>query len=296
MAGIVVGVDGSPESATALAWAADEAAHRGESLLIHHSIHMPMVTMPFGEAVPLPPGDDIEQHARTLLATAHDKAVERSPSLDVRTELVLRPPSEALLTASRDATLVVVGSRGQGIIGTAFLGSVSVRVTSRAACPTIVVPKSFDDGASVGPVVVGVDGSAHGTAAARFALDHAHGHGRRVIAVAAYMAHESHIVPASSDLAERFFNELHLDAVQLAEHVIAGARQDHTRDVEVEIRAVHDFPSEALVTADSGASLITVGSRGRGGFRGMLLGSVSQAVLHHSDHPVAVIHAHRADA
>jgi hypothetical protein len=63
--------------------------------------------------------------------------------------------------------------------------------------------------------------------------------------------------------------------------------------IDVRTKLVHGHPAQALIDSSAGAELVVVGSRGRGGFAGMLLGSVSQAVLQHAACPVAVIRPHR---
>lgn len=275
---VVVGVDGSEDSAEALTWATRDAVRRGEDLRIVYCLHVPQVAPPFARSA-LPQEADFKEHADGVLEAAAAAARQTAPEhLDVHTEVRIRPPSAGMLEASAEASLVVLGSRGLGALDSVFLGSVSTRVSARASCPTVVVPPGGNGHASGRPVVVGVDGSAHSDAALRFALGEAvlHGcpltvvHGRRHRG-----AEEAESVGADDVVTEA------LDRV----------RADEFPEVGLETKLVDASPADAVVAAGRGAALTVVGSRGRGGFRGMLLGSVSQSVLHQSENAVAVVHA-----
>lgn len=295
MADVIVGVDGSAESATALEWAADAAAQRGSPLRIIYALHMPLVVMPFDRTVPLPPSDDLRDRAEALLKHAQEQAEHHVPGLQVRTELSLRPATPTLLSASEDADLVVVGSRGLGMFGSVFLGSVSTRVAARASCPTVVVREGSSSPNADGPVLVGVDGSVHGAAAMRFALREAKLRDAPVIALTVYSGPEYVVTLHDAKLAQRIDDDARRDATRLVADVLEQAREDDTANVDVETRAVPGHPPTVLADAGREAALTVVGSRGRGGFRGMLLGSVSLAVLHHATHPVAVVRATDGD-
>lgn len=288
MAHLVVGVDGSQESENAVIWATAEAQRRGADLVIIYGLHLPVVTVPFGGAVVLPPTDELEKYARSVLKAAAGTASAAAPELEVRTELELRPPADALLTASADADLVVVGSRGLSSLGAVFLGSVSTRVAAGASCPTVVIPPDADPTASAGPIVVGVDGSAHSDAALEFAVQQADRLGTTVVAVHAYTLSLAAVPITDPELAEELGQAQRHEAESLVAEALSrvGDRGDL-----VSSRIVIANAGEALIEAGRDAAMTVVGSRGRGGFVGMLLGSVSQAVLHHAHHPVAVVHA-----
>lgn len=286
---IVVGIDGSETSAAALDLAVDEAGWWDTSLLIVHAVSMPLVAVPFGSMVVVPPTDDLEKYSHAVLAEATQRAQDRSPGIQVQTASTVLPPAEALLRESAEATAVVVGSRGLGAIGTTFLGSVSTRVSSRAECPTIVV--SSAPAHPSGPIVVGVDGSPHAAAAAQFALAEAARRECDVIAVHAFALPMSGVEIDDDEDAARQRDAARRDAMTLLTETVEAARESRSSDVEVELRPIEAGAPDALTEAGSDASLTVVGSRGRGGFAGMVLGSVSQAILHHATNPVAVVHA-----
>ncbi|TDD65465.1 universal stress protein [Jiangella aurantiaca] len=272
---IVVGVDGSPDSGAALDWAAAEAELRGVPLHVVYGLWMPMAAVPFGRAATLPPSDELRAYAMDVLDTARQRAKETAPDLDVDTFLILRPPAQALLDASKDADLVVAGTRGLSTIGSLVLGSVSGRVATHATCPAVVVPP--DGTAGDGSVVVGVDGSAHGDASLRFALTEAGLRSARVVVVAAYRMRGHVAVP------ERQETEALVAAAVDRARAATGATVDVATVVEP------GDPADVIVGAASDASLVVVGSRGRSNVRSMLLGSTSRAVLHHATCPVAVV-------
>ena len=297
---VVVGVDGSPESGAALTWAARSAAARGESLRVVFALHMPLISVPFSGAAYVPPSEDLQEQAQRLLDTAAEQVSAVAPNVAVDTELHVGPPAEVLLQASHSASLVVVGTRGLGTMGSLFLGSVSGRLAARSSAPVVVVPPDAAAETSAGPVVVGVDGSAHAFEAMRFALSEAQRRGVGVIVVAAYHIPSSAIAFNPSAILADAGSMLHDAADETAREIIDRARRaagpEEGADVPVELRVVDGPAAEAIQSAAEGAGLVVVGSRGRGEVRGMLLGSVSHAVLTRAPWPVVVVHAPEATA
>lgn len=145
----------------------------------------------------------------------------------------------------------------------------------------------------MGPIVVGVDGSPAAAAALRWALNEAQLRGTTVEAVRAWtfpMADAIHAAAADilvQDIAQ--FSEEQLERV-----VADVAGPDPA--VKVERRVVEGPPARVLVDAAAGADLLVVGSRGRGGFAGLLLGSVAQQCVHHAPCPIVVIRDAGPDA
>lgn len=274
---LVVGIDGSDNAAAALEWSVTEASHRGDALKVVYCLHIPRPTASFAGtmAEPVPMRD----YAEGALTAAAETALGMDPELEVRTQLVMGQPAAGLLDASKDASLLVVGARGLDAFGSMFMGSVSMRVAAHATCPTVVVPTDGHRHDHSRPVVVGLDDAPHAIAALRFAAGMAGLHGTDVIAVHGRGDTSDLDLPRGVEESERAQAES-----QMADVI---ERADLDRDVTT--RVVAADPCDALLEAGENASVIVVGSRGRGGFRGMLLGSVSQSVLHGAKGPVIVV-------
>ena len=171
---LVVGIDGSEESASALAWAVEDARRRQLELELVYGLAIPVVSDAYGMVMTRPDIDELCRYSEGLLAAARASAEAMDPGVPVRTRLLNGPPAAVLIDASKEATGLVVGSRGIGAISGRMLGSVAVRVAAKACCPVYVIPTSYDPAAAAGdPVVVGVDGSAYGDAALRLGFDEA---------------------------------------------------------------------------------------------------------------------------
>jgi nucleotide-binding universal stress UspA family protein len=281
---IVVGFDGSPSAQDALEWAAAEATAMGRPLHIVHAFTWPMIGSSCGELAVGSADAGFLAAAERLLAEAETRARSLAPTIKITIQLIAAPAVSAMLRQAEDAELVVVGSRGLGGFTGLLLGSVGVALAAHAVCPVVVVHHGRDASrqTSTGPVVVGVDGLAS-AAAIRFAFHAASRRGVGLIAVRSWVApmraHEAAPVPI--DRIEESERQLLVQALQ-------GVRRTFP-DVHVECKLVHAHPGEALVIESAGAGLVVVGSHGRGGFAGMVLGSVSQAVLQHAACPVAVV-------
>lgn len=276
---LIVGIDGSENAAEALEWSVTEASHRGDALKIVYCLHVPMPTASFAgtKADPVPMRD----YAEGVLAAAAETAHGLDPELAVQTQLVMGQPAAGLVEASKDASLLVVGARGLDAFGSMFMGSVSMRVAAHAGCPTVVIPSNGHRHDHSRPVVVGLDDSPHAIAALRFAVGMASLHGTEVIAVHGREDTSDPGRPRGVEESER----------AQAESQLADVIKRANLDREVTTRVVTADPCDALLEAGENASVIVVGSRGRGGFRGMLLGSVSQSVLHGAKGPVIVVRA-----
>jgi nucleotide-binding universal stress UspA family protein len=134
---IVVGVDGSEPSQEALRWALGQAERIGAELRIFLACHVPPTS--YSPGVPLPSMLEMEQHGREALEDIVADVVGRESRVTIRKEIVAGPPVPALLTASRDAELLVVGSRGHGGFVGMLLGSVSSHCVAHASCSVVVV-------------------------------------------------------------------------------------------------------------------------------------------------------------
>lgn len=268
---IVVGYDGSSDSELALDWADELAAEQGRPLRVLISEVDPTQVLEATSEWHAAKMAELEADAKDRLAGARTR--------DTALELVSVPPSQALIDASAHAVAVVVGARGHSLLSGVVLGSVSQHVTRHASCPVVVTRTPYHPDSK--RVVVGVDGSNGSRKALEFAFDHASRSGSSVAAIHAWR-----------NLARGFPGEGLIEEIQAAERVLAEALAgfaDQYPDVEVSAEAIPVAPQRALADASQAAELVVVGSRGLGAFAGLLLGSVSQSVLHHAQCPVAVV-------
>jgi nucleotide-binding universal stress UspA family protein len=139
MGGIVVGVDGSENSLDALRWAAAEAKLRGAPLRVVGTFTTPIMSTGYEVAVPDP--DDLQAAAGTMLGAAVDTVREAGllDGVDLSTEVIEGHAGERLIALSREADLLVVGSRGHGGFMGLLLGSVTTYVVNHSVCPVVVV-------------------------------------------------------------------------------------------------------------------------------------------------------------
>jgi nucleotide-binding universal stress UspA family protein len=277
---VVVGYNGRKHSRAALAWAADDAARRRAQLVVLFAANYPGMTLEPGPGL-LERDPGALEAAYDVTARGVEAALERRPGLRVVGATEVTSPSQALVEASRDAALVVLGSRGLGRVMGALLGSVAFNVAAQATCPVVVVRDQTGSRAA-GPdfrVVVGTDGSSSAQAAVAFAADCAATASAVLEIVTCTGGHQVESVDEQ---------ELRTAADHIAETAAARVRRDRP-GLTVATR-VEDCPAEVtLVEASADAGLVVVGTRGRGAFTGLLLGSVSHAVIDGAECAVAVV-------
>jgi nucleotide-binding universal stress UspA family protein len=279
---VVVGVDGSDSSRQALDWAVEEATRRSlplQALCAWRSDYRAETVAPL---VP-----SLEDDSRSIVETAAAHATAVSPGLDVSTNTVHAQAASALIAASRQADTVVVGSRGVGAVTEALLGSTSMQLAAYASCPVVVVRTPVPGGAVPHRVVVGVDGSDLSTEATGYAFEQAFGRGLGLTVLHAWNANAYTSGVALSALVEPW-DELVCEQELITSEAIARWTEKYP-NVDVQTHVRQGRPADVLVDASKSAELVVVGSRGRGGFRGLLLGSVSRSVLHRARCPVAVV-------
>lgn len=278
---IIVGFDGSADAQRAVEWATEEGARRGLGVVVVQSWKEPVfASQSWTEAWEDPKG--LESAARATFVAAIEDLSSRHAGVEVSTSLVDEPPARALVAASAEAAMVVVGARGRGGFASLLLGSVSQRVASTAATTVVVVRGAARPD---GEVVVGIDGSELSRKALAWASEAARLRSVPLRVVQAW----SFLTPAGVHGPENFRSDYtQEDASQVANQVVEevlGA--DHGLDVEVE--APCDLPAKALVERAATAGLLVVGSRGVSPLERLTLGSVSVQLLHHADCPVAIV-------
>lgn len=270
--GVVAGYDGSPGSQEALDWAVSAARARGLAMTVCHVLRPQRVALGAAAA------DLVRQYGEQVVAGGVQRAQRSMAPGAVRALLVSGSPAGVLCELSENADLVVLGSRGRGELAGLLLGSLSLKVAAHASGAVVVVRGHWRPvpGHAPLPVVVGGDGSAASQPAVAFAFAEAALREVPLLAVCALA--DSGGVLGGGRLLETDF-----------EQQLARGAADHPQ-VAVHCQVAQGAPRGALLDAASGGQLLVVGARGRGGLRGMALGSVSLAVLHHAPCPVAVVH------
>lgn len=293
--GIVVGTDGSPESNAALRWAVQEATMRNVALTLAYAAAPAPGGAPVlgweGHSIPAELVEELGESARQVLAGA----VKMVEDLDdagnrphIYSELISESPVPALVELSKKAEMVVVGSRGHGGLERMLLGSVSTGLVHHAHCPVAVIRNEVSPPVD-GCVLVGVDGSPASELATAIAFDEASWRGAELVALHAWTDVE---VPDVVDrdwtgTTRTSWTTLQSAAEETVAERLAGYR-DRYPNVVVHREVVVNHAAQHLVERSESAQLVVVGSHGRGGFAGMLLGSVSTAVVHAVRTPVIV--------
>nr|WP_043720952.1 universal stress protein [Micromonospora maris] len=281
---VVVGVDGSEAALAAVRLAAAEAARRHRPLRVVHAFIWPSLHSPFTPGTEGPADGGLRGQAHQLVTAAVDEAQTTAPGLRVTGEIVDGAPTAVLLQASDDAALVVLGDRGLGGFTALVVGSVAVTVAAHARCPVLVARGTADP---QGPIVVGVDGSDVSRRAVEFAVQTAAFRGATVVATHAYR-HPASTGPG--DMQPLVYDESQLQAEEeraLAESITGLT--DRYPEVTIRRESVRGRAPKVLTEASRTAQLLVVGGQGRGELTGLLLGSVSRSMLHHSHCPVAVV-------
>lgn len=286
---VVAALHGSTADDAVLDWAADEADRLDSTLRLVSVVDPGFQLMPYEALVSATPSlaQQLEEGAHLLLDRAAGRARDRHPDLDVAVAVSWGSPAAAVLDLVRGARRLVVGAPNRNQIERALLGSVALPVVAHAPCPAVVVPA----GTVVGPLrrlVVGVDGSEASGRAVEVALATAATSGATVTCVIAWHLEVQDgvvVTERASDLWAAV-EERHVTRARRVVDPVAALHPD--TPVEVVVR--HGAPSRAIVeaAAELDADAVVVASRGLGGFRGLLLGSVSRRVIEHAGRVVVV--------
>ena len=287
---IVCAVDGSDASKTAAKWAANTAVKRGIPLRLVSSYSMPQFLYAEGMVPPQELYEDLEAETLEKIEEAKKVAVDFVPDVDVSHQIEEGSPIDMLLDLSEQCTMIVMGSRGLGGLSGMVMGSVSAAVVSHASCPVVVVREDshVTEETKYGPVVVGVDGSGVSQKAIENAFKEADARGAELIAVHTWMDMQVQASLAGLSAAQQQWQVVEEEQNALLGHRLAGW-QERFPDVKVTKVVTRDRPVRALADASEGAQLLVVGSHGRGGFKGMLLGSTSRALLQAAPCPMMVV-------
>ena len=284
--GIIIAVDGSAESDAAISWAAREASMRHEHVTLIHVVQPVAVSWPVSpEQTAVAEWQD--ENARHVIDQARKElssALDQPRPPDIRTEVLYSHPVDALVDASKKARMIVVGSHGTGVFGRLLLGSVSRGVVEHAHCPVAVIhaDKASTPVGAKAPVLLGVDGSHAAEAAAAWAFDEAWRRGVALIALHAWS--DVGVFPI---LGMDWRTYQHQGEELLAQRLASW--QERYPDVHVSRRLVCDTPARWLLEESQNAQMVVIGSHGRGGFGGALLGAVSSAVAQLAKVPVIVV-------
>ncbi|ORW96887.1 universal stress protein [Mycolicibacter terrae] len=281
--GIVVGVDGSPESDAAVAWATQEAIMRTLPITLLHVVTPLETGWPPGPLVDGMPrwqadaAQEILARACNVIEASRDGAAPPQ----VHSEVAYSQAVATLIGATKGSWMTVVGSTGLGAIGRLLLGSVSTSLIHHGYGPVAVI-RTDRDYAKDAPVVVGIDGSPASETATALAFDEASRRGAPLVALHAWS--DVGVLP----ILNMDRGDYERQGQEILAERLAGYQEQYP-DVSVERRVVCDQPARWLVQAAEHAQLVVVGSRGRGGFASQLLGSVSSAVVHAAGVPVIVV-------
>lgn len=302
--GVVVGVDGSDQSLCALVWAAREAERRSVPLHLMTAYTVPVFVASSMDAGYATVDDDvIREGAQAVLEQA--KALISHRDIRVSTSVEVGDAAGVLLELSEGADLVVLGSRGRGGFVGRLLGSVSSALPAHAKCPTVVIPlccapRLGEAGVELPPeklrscppeseiekaVLVGVDGSEQARMASLVAAEQALALGVPLHVLCALPPFTGSLAWVPAPLDREALHE------EIDDQLAAGRDwlRSHFPQLRIEVELRDGAPVEVLANAAGRAELTVLGTRGRGGFAGMLLGSTSQGVLQHAKGPVMVV-------
>jgi nucleotide-binding universal stress UspA family protein len=280
---IVVGIDGTEDGLRAVDYAAVEAQATSSHLLLVHVVALTPTSMP----LPTSSEDVLRRAGERAVEIALARALSAGMEpVDVRVRIVSGPVSTTLISATKQASLMVLGRRGLSGLDRVFAGSSSTGVSARAACPVVVVPHAWSLGRPYARVVVGVDGSARSLPALALAVAEASSRSAELLVVHAWQPPIPYYVDAAEiqDVVDSCRQTAELAVCE----TLAGWSEQHP---DITITKVFEtrHPVEALVAHSAQADLVVIGTRGGGGIPGLALGSVARAVVAGSCSPVLLV-------
>lgn len=294
---VLAGYDGSTNSEMAVWWAADVARASKRTLRILTSYALPTMValgVSAGYVVPALSSEEVHEidlRHRTMLNELADRVRKQLPDLPVDTFLEQGAPATAILKASDDVAMIVLGTRGVGSAQGLLMGSVSYAVVHRAKCPVMLVPESSNRSVP-GKVVVGVDGSSRSTQAAQWALSLATCMHRPLEVVTAWHYPYQAMVPEAGMMMGPNIEELRLallrDAKQLVER--EKHRLEGPHGTSIDANAVEGSAADVLSEEAGPQDVIVVSSKSHSLLASVLLGSTAVSLAHRSRGPVVIVH------
>lgn len=286
---VTVGVDGTRSAQGAVRWAAAEAARRRSSLRLVTAFGWPSERYIDHHEITKNYRGELFDQVRGELEGAAAIAELEAPGIEIQQQLTVGYPIPVLVEEAEHAQLIVVGDRGAGQIKGALTGSVAVALASHASCPVVIVRGPEREAAQTAtlPVILGVDGSPTSESAIAFAYEAAAERGAPLVAVHTWF--DQTFGPTLAPMLD--WTAIEAEERQLLSQRLAGWAEKYP-DVQVEELVTCGRPAPVLLERAASAQLVVVGSRGRGEFAGLILGSVSNTLVHQSPCPVAVVHPH----
>lgn len=289
---IVVGYDGSESAGTALDWATEQAQRHALPLTVASVVdYVGMLPGIYGSASWL---TLFEEEAAQIAAKGEQQARKTAGSIDIITETAVGQVPDNLIRISRSADRLVVGTRGHGELTGTLLGSVGFAVSTHAHCPVVVVRGDTTAPGPNRPVIVGIDDSPGARTALRYAADRAAEAEVPLIVATTYRPvsslawTQSGYYDLPTDQSRTFDASARESAENLTAAAVRQAKEQHPT-LNAQELVIAGSPARELVRAADTCGLLVVGTRGRGGFAGLLLGSVSHSLLHSAPCPVAIV-------
>lgn len=280
---ILVGVDGSHASYKATWWAANYAKHAGLTLQIVCAYSLPSYAAVSFDATYTAMGDDNAAHSDAQEILSKAKAIADEQGVEAMTLIVTGDPASVFVELSRNYNLIVIGNRGKGGLAERLLGTTSSSLPAYAYCPIVVVPYTDDDGNlmhlnnTITKVAVGSDESKWGLKALEIAANFAAAWDAELDVISA--------VPNMKGSDDEGVMASFKDDLEVRIKLLEEAHPD----LKINKQIVPGPAVGALTKASYDHDVVVVGSRGRGGFTGLLLGSTSQGLLQHAVGPVYVV-------
>ena len=281
--GIVVGLDGSDGSRSAMRWAATHAERFGPiQPVVAWRYPWWLVPNPFPAAPSPPPAEQFQRRAE------HQARAEiASLGIDHVAEPIVcqAAAGPALVTLGARANLIAVGTRGRDAVRGTLLGSTGMHLVANATAPAVIVPRHLRMTPNHGRVVVGVDGSSNSILALRWAIQNTPDD-VQLLAVTSYLDPVDLAVRPDGmavDLGAADADRVLRQSIEAARDGL-GSTSHH-----VTPRVLCGEAREVLRDAADDASLLVVGTRGHRGVAHLILGSTTDALVRNPHIPTVVV-------